>query len=93
MKRRALNLNDGANAMGPLLLAFYVVGLLKRTNSMDKLEKLSFYIADLLSEKSTWQGIAFFLGLFGSHYAALDWGQGAALGASLSGALKIIFKD
>jgi hypothetical protein len=60
---------------------------------MDKLEKLSIYIADLLAEKSTWQGITFFLGLFGSHYASLDWGTCAAVGGSLSGALKIIFKD
>lgn len=58
-----------------------------------KLNALITYAASRISERGTWQGIAFMLGLFGSHYASLDWGQCAAIGASISGALKIILPD
>lgn len=63
-------------------------------NSMrPKLELLLAYLADRAAEPGTWQGFAFFLGLIGSHYASLDWGQCASIGATLSGIIKIIFPD
>jgi hypothetical protein len=60
---------------------------------MSKLDTLLLYIGARLSEPGTWQGIAFLLTLMGSRYAHLDWGQCAALGASISGALKIMLPD
>lgn len=60
---------------------------------MNKIETLIAYVAARLSEPSTWQGISFILGLAGSKYAHLDWGQAAAIGASVSAALKILLPD
>ena len=59
----------------------------------DKLKLLLVYLSARLAEPGTWQGFAFFLGLIGSHYASLDWGQCASVGATLSGAIKILFPD
>jgi urea transporter len=50
-------------------------------------------IIELLGQQSTWQGIAFLVGLFGSRYANLDWGQAAALGGTLSALLKTFISD
>jgi hypothetical protein len=59
-----------------------------------RLEQLIVYVAARAAEPSTWQGVAFMLTLCGSHYASsLDWGQAAALGGFISGAIKIIFPD
>jgi hypothetical protein len=58
-----------------------------------KLYQAFAFMADRASEPSTWQGVSFILGLLGSHYANLDWGQAAALGATLSGLLKIFTPD
>jgi hypothetical protein len=60
---------------------------------MDRLDKLTLYVADRMAEPGTWQGVAFLFTLFGSHYASLDWGQAASIGAGVSAAIKIIFKD
>lgn len=44
----------------------------------------------LLSERSTWQAIGFFAGLFLSRDVAnADWGSAAAVGAAISAFLKI----
>lgn len=60
---------------------------------MNQLEKIAAYLAARASEASTWQGVAFILTLAGSRYANMDWGQCAALGATLSGIIKILFPD
>jgi hypothetical protein len=60
---------------------------------MNKIDALLQYIAQRIAEPGTWQGIAFLLALGGSRYANLDWGQCAALGASVSGVLKIVLPD
>ena len=47
-----------------------------------------------LGQQSTWQGIAFILGLMGSHYATdLNWGEAAAFGGTLSALLKTLLSD
>lgn len=47
-------------------------------------------VVGLLSERSTWQAIGFFLGLFLSKdLASLDWGAAAAVGGSLSALIKV----
>lgn len=52
------------------------------------------FLAERLSERSTWQGIGFLLTLVGAKWAAdLDWGQAAGLGGIVSAFLKIIFPD
>lgn len=44
----------------------------------------------LLSERSTWQGIGFFVGLFASkELANADWGAACAVGAAISAFIKI----
>jgi hypothetical protein len=59
-----------------------------------KLEALAAYLAARLSERSTWEGLMFLLTLSGSHYAAsMPLDQCVALGATVSGAIKIIFPD
>lgn len=58
-----------------------------------KLELLLAYLAARSAEQSTWQGVAFLLTLTGSHYADLQWGQCAALGATLSAVIKILLPD
>lgn len=60
---------------------------------MYKLETLLACLAARAAEPGTWQGVAFMLTLCGSRYAALDWGQCAALGATASAVLKILFPD
>jgi len=60
---------------------------------MTKIEQLLAYIADRLSERSTWEGIMFLATVCGYHTQNLDWGQCAVLGATVSGAIKIIFPD
>jgi hypothetical protein len=62
-------------------------------HKMTKLEQIAVYASARLAEQSTWQGIAFIAALFGSRYANLPWGQCAALGASLSAVMKIVFPD
>lgn len=52
------------------------------------------YGLDRMGEASTWQGIGFFIALAGSKFGAgMDWGQAAALGATVSGALKMLLPD
>lgn len=58
-----------------------------------KMETAALYIANRLAEPSTWQGIGFFFFLFAGHPFTGDWAQAAALGATFSGLLKIIFPD
>lgn len=60
---------------------------------MKKLNSLLIYLCARAAEPSTWQGIAFFAGAAGSHYAALDPGYCALVGGILSGALKILLPD
>jgi hypothetical protein len=59
----------------------------------DKFEILIAYLAARSAEPSTWQGVAFILALFGSHYADLPWGQCASIGATLSALIKIFLPD
>jgi hypothetical protein len=59
-----------------------------------KIETLIAYVVARLSERSSWEGIAFLLTLTGSRYGAnLPLDQCVALGGMLSGAIKIIFPD
>lgn len=56
--------------------------------------KVGAFILARLSEASTWQAIGFLLALCGSHYGAnIDWGQGAALGGTISAVIKAVFPD
>lgn len=58
---------------------------------METIKKIMGVMASLLSERSTWQGIGFFLGAFVSKdLAGLDWGAAAFIGASLSALLKLL---
>jgi hypothetical protein len=58
-----------------------------------KIDAMLIYLAARAAVPGTWQGIAFLLTLAGSHYAQLDWGQCAAIGATASGVLKILLPD
>lgn len=60
---------------------------------VNRIKALFIYAAARLGENSTYQGIGFIAGLFGSHYAQLDWGQCTAIGAIISAALKITLPD
>ena len=56
--------------------------------------KIESFILARLSEPSTWQAIGFILALCGAHYGAnIDWGQGAALGGTISAIIKAVFPD
>lgn len=58
----------------------------------DALKRTCQWTLDRLGESTTWQGIGFTVSLFTSHFAGLDWGQGAALGGLVSGLLKTVTK-
>ena len=52
------------------------------------------YVLDRIGEPSTWQGLGFLIGLFGSKvFIDLDWGGAAALGGTFSAFLKSVFPD
>jgi len=55
--------------------------------------KFLWYSSVLLSQSSTWRGIAFIVGLFTSHSFTSDWGEAAAFGGTLSAILKILLPD
>jgi hypothetical protein len=55
-------------------------------------EALDFLLARL-SEPSTWQGIGFIAGMFGSRFAGMDWGQAAGLGGLISAVIKMFTAD
>lgn len=60
----------------------------------DKLRAFTTYVADRLTEPSTWQGIGFLVALTGCKVGAgMDWGQAAGLGGIMSAAIKMIFPD
>lgn len=60
----------------------------------EKAQYMIDYMADRLTEPSTWQGIGFIVALTGSKIGlGLDWGQAAGLGGILSAAIKMIFPD
>jgi hypothetical protein len=52
---------------------------------------LSWFL-DRLGESTTWQAIGFIVSLFGSHFAGVSWGDGAALGGLISAAIKAVTK-
>ena len=57
-----------------------------------KAELVAVYLSQRLSEPETWRGVAVIATLVGgSQFAALNWGECAALGAAISGVMKIIF--
>ena len=60
--------------------------------AFNKLEVLTVYLSQRLAEPETWRGVAVIATLIGgSQFASLNWGECAALGASLSAVMKIIF--
>jgi len=57
-------------------------------------KKIVQFILARLEEPSTWQAIGFVVALTGSRFGAdLDWGKGAALGATVSAILKMVIPD
>ena len=61
---------------------------------MGKMRDYANYVADRLTEPSTWQGIGFVVALTGSKIGmGMDWGQAAGLGGLLSAAIKMILPD
>jgi hypothetical protein len=56
-----------------------------------KIETLLVYLGARMSEPETWRGFAVIGSLIGGQYATLNWGECAALGAIVSGVMKIIF--
>ena len=58
-----------------------------------KLKTLLVYLAQRSSEPSTWRGVVFLLTLAGSKYAALNWGEAACIGSTVSAMMKILFPD
>lgn len=57
-------------------------------------EQFMNYLADRLSERSTWQGIGFVLGAMGCKWSAdVDWGAAAMAGGAISAVLKMAFPD
>ena len=57
-----------------------------------KIELIAVYLSQRLSEPETWRGVAVIATLIGGNqFAALNWGECAALGAAISGVMKIIF--
>jgi len=60
----------------------------------EKIRTFTTYVADRLTEPSTWQGIGFLVALTGCKIGAgMDWGQAAGLGGILSAAIKMVFPD
>jgi len=59
---------------------------------MIKLKYFGNWLLDRSTETGTWQGIGFIISLFGSHFAGVDWGQGAALGGLVSAFIKMVTK-
>lgn len=61
---------------------------------MDKLHIFTAYVADRLTEPSTWQGIGFVVALTGCKLGAgMDWGAAAGLGGIISAAIKMTVPD
>lgn len=60
---------------------------------MSRLEKLLGYLADRLSERSTWEAIAFFVTASTGHSYNLEPGECAILGGLASGLIKAVLPD
>ena len=56
-----------------------------------KIEDILMYVSARAAEPETWRGVAVIASLLGGQYATLNWGECAALGAMVSGVMKIIF--
>jgi len=59
---------------------------------MNKLKLAYSFFLDRLGEPTTWQGAGFLIALFTAKFSGLDWGQGAALGGTLSAFIKTMTK-
>lgn len=60
----------------------------------ERLRAAANFILDRMREPSSWQGVGFLATLAGAKWgASLDWGQAAALGATVSAFIKTIFPD
>jgi len=59
---------------------------------MNKLKLAYNFFLDRLGEPTTWQGAGFLIALFTAKFSGLDWGQGAALGGTLSAFIKTMTK-
>lgn len=58
------------------------------------MKKFAQFIADRLSERSTWEAVGFFVGLCGGKFGqGLDWGMAAGLGGAMSAGIKALFPD
>lgn len=63
-----------------------------RRKLITRIRSLGPFLLERLDEPTTWQGIGFLCALFGSKFAGLDWGQGAALGGFISALIKTFTK-
>jgi len=59
---------------------------------MNKLKLAYNFFLDRLAEPTTWQGAGFLIALFTAKFSGLDWGQGAALGGTISAFIKTMTK-
>lgn len=60
----------------------------------DAFSTLGGYALDRMSEASTWQGIGFIVSLSGAKWGMnLAWGEAAAVGGLVSGAIKTLAPD
>lgn len=56
--------------------------------------KLKKFLCERLKEASTWQGLGALIVILGGRWAIdLPWGELAALGAIVSGLIKMVFPD
>ena len=55
---------------------------------MNRLKLAYNFFLDRLGEPTTWQGAGFLIALFTAKFSGLDWGQGAALGGTISAFIK-----
>lgn len=59
---------------------------------MNRLKLAYNFFLDRLGEPTTWQGAGFLIALFTAKFSGLDWGQGAALGGTISAFIKTMTK-
>jgi hypothetical protein len=60
----------------------------------EKIRNFLTYVADRLTEPSTWQGIGFLVAMACCKVGyGMDWGQAAGLGGIISATLKMIVPD
>ena len=68
-------------------------GKLTMSAIQPKFDAVVRYVVARASESSTWQGVGFMVSLFTARFNGVDWGQAAAFGGIVSGAIKALFPD